>query len=250
MVERILAPGIVAAVSTRVELEAELAAVEAAAIRRAVASRRREFTTARACARTALLRLGFPPAPIPSGAAGEPRWPAGVVGSITHCEGYRAAAVARAADLGALAIDAEPNRPLPAGVLAAISSPEERSRLRRCRAAAPQVHWDRLLFSAKETVFKLWFPLTGEKLGFEDAAVEFDHAAGTFSARLGAGRSTLRGRWLVGEGLGVTGICLSAGQPLQCSGDHDRVGEWNVTTKRNDRSGVCCGGPAGFAEDV
>jgi 4'-phosphopantetheinyl transferase EntD len=250
VVERILVPGIVAAVSTKVELEAELAAVEAAAIRRAVASRRREFTTARACARTALVQLGFPPAPIPSGPAGEPRWPAGVVGSITHCEGYRAAAVARATDLGALAIDAEPNRPLPAGVLAAISSPRERSRLRLCRTAAPSVHWDRLLFSAKESVFKLWFPLTGERLKFEDAAIEFDHT-GAFRGCLRADRPILKGRWMVGERLIVTGICLSPEQSLQCFAITNRVRGANGNGRQDDRSGARCGGgPAGIAEDV
>jgi 4'-phosphopantetheinyl transferase EntD len=250
MVERILPPGVVAAVSTRSEIQVELAVSESAAIRRAVPSRRREFTTARACARTALTGLGFPPGPIPPGPAGEPRWPAGVVGSITHCEGYCAAAVARASDVGALAIDAEPNRPLPAGVLAAIAVPEERLRLRQCREGAMAVCWDRLLFSAKEAVFKLWFPLTGDKLGYEDASVEFDLAAGTFHARLSAGRPTLRGRWLAGEGLLVTGICLFTGQALQCSATSNRAGESNGNGGQNDRSKACCGGPAGVAEDV
>jgi 4'-phosphopantetheinyl transferase EntD len=227
VVEQILPPDVVAVVSTRGELEAELAASELAAIRRAVASRRREYTTARACAHTALSRLGLPPGPIPPGPAGEPRWPAGVVGSITHCEGYRAAAVARRRDVGALAIDAEPNRPLPAGVLAAITAGEERARLRRHRKEAADVCWDRLLFSAKEAVFKLWFPLTGDKLGFEDASVEFDLATGTFRGCLRAGRPALKGRWAVGEDLIVTGICLSPEQSLQCSAITNRAGEAN-----------------------
>lgn len=250
MVERVLPPHIVAAVSTRSEIQVELAATELAAIRRAVAPRRREFTTARACAHTALSRLGLSPGSIPPGPAGEPRWPAGIVGSITHCEGYRAAAVARAADLGALAIDAEPNRPLPSGVLAAIAAPEERLRLRRCQEGAVAVCWDRLLFSAKEAVFKLWFPLTGDKLRFEDASVEFDLAARTFHARLSTGHPTLRGRWLADDGLLVTGICLSPGQSLQCSATSNRAGEPNGNEGQNDRSRARCGGSAGIAEDV
>jgi 4'-phosphopantetheinyl transferase EntD len=250
MVEGVLPPRIVAAASTRGEIQAELAASEAAAIRRAVATRRHEFTTARACARTALAQLGLPPDPVPSGPAGEPRWPAGVVGSITHCAGYRAAAVARARDVGALAIDAEPNRPLPPGVLAAIAAPEERLWLRRRREGTTAVCWDRLMFSVKEAVFKLWFPLTGEKLGFRDASVVLDLAAGAFHARLSAGRPALRGRWLAGEGLLVTGICLSPEQSLQCSAISNRVGEPNGSEEETDRSGARCGGPAGIAEDV
>ena len=68
---------------------------EQAVIANAVDKRRLEFTTARACARVALGKLGLPPVPIVPGPRGAPRWPAGVVGSITHCAGYRACAVAR-----------------------------------------------------------------------------------------------------------------------------------------------------------
>jgi 4'-phosphopantetheinyl transferase EntD len=250
MIERILPPRIVVAVDIRGEFQVELAPSEAAAIRRAVDTRRREFTTARACARIALAWLGLTPGPIPPGPAGEPRWPAGVVGSITHCGGYRAAAVGRAGQVGALAIDAEPNQPLPAGVLAAISTPEERLLLRRCQEETAAVCWGRLLFSAKEAVFKLWFPLTGDKLDFEDASVEFDPAGRTFHARLGAGRPGLRGRWLAGEGLLLTGICLSPDQALQCSAISKQAGEPNGDRGKDNRSGERYGGPAGIAEDV
>lgn len=75
--------------------------------------RQREFATARSCARTALARLGVPPVPVLASPRGAPRWPAGVVGSITHCDGYRAAAVAYTRDVVSLGIDAEPDEPLP-----------------------------------------------------------------------------------------------------------------------------------------
>ena len=58
-------------------------------IARSVAKRRNEFVTVRHCARVAMERLGVPPSPILKGEKGEPRWPDGVVGSLTHCEGYR-----------------------------------------------------------------------------------------------------------------------------------------------------------------
>ncbi len=90
---------------------------EEACVARAVEGRRREFTTVRHCARAALARLGVGPSAITKGDRGAPRWPEGVVGSMTHCAGYRGAAVARTADLTAIGIDAEPNEPLPAGVL-------------------------------------------------------------------------------------------------------------------------------------
>ena len=83
--------------------------------------RRAEFTAAWACARTALARLGLPAVPVLAGRAGEPRWPAGETGSITHCTGYRACAVARITDLAGLGIDAEPNAWLPAGLIESVA---------------------------------------------------------------------------------------------------------------------------------
>ena len=97
--------------------------------------RRAEFTAGRACARTALARLGLPAAPVLAGRAGEPRWPAGVTGSITHCAGYRACAVARTADLAALGIDAEPNAGLPAGLIESVAGHAERAWIARQAAA-------------------------------------------------------------------------------------------------------------------
>ncbi|MGW0783195.1 4'-phosphopantetheinyl transferase family protein [Streptomyces sp. NPDC002913] len=65
--------------------------------------RRREFTTARWCARRALAAAGAPTAdaPLRRGRQGEPLWPAGFTGSITHSAGYRAAVAAPSGGLGA-----------------------------------------------------------------------------------------------------------------------------------------------------
>jgi len=191
---------------------------EEAVIARAVDKRRREFTTARACARAALARLGFPPVPIVPGLRGAPQWPAGVVGSLTHCAGYRACAVARDQDLRTIGLDAEPHGKLPGGVLAAVASPGERERLTALAAAQPGTHWDRVLFSAKESVYKAWFPLARRWLGFEDVSVTIDPATGTFTARLLVEGPRLdaviltgfTGRWLVAGGLIITAITVPA----------------------------------------
>jgi 4'-phosphopantetheinyl transferase EntD len=216
VIEEILPPEVVA-VDTRAELlDVELFPEERVALGQAVEKRRREFVTARACARQALARLGLPPSSIVNGERGEPRWPAGVVGSITHCAGYRACALARAGDLAGVGIDAEPNAPLPEGVLGDIARAEERPLLAQLALAEPAVHWDRLLFCAKETVYKVWFPIARCWLGFEDATLTIDPAAQTFHARLlvpwpeaGARfRPRLEGRWLVREGLVLAAIAL------------------------------------------
>jgi 4'-phosphopantetheinyl transferase EntD len=190
---------------------------EVAAIANAVVKRRREFGTVRYCARRALASLGVPEAPLLPGPNREPLWPAGVVGSLTHCAGYRAAAVARRSDQAALGIDAEPHGPLPDGVLATVTLAEERPPLARLAETEPGVHWDRLLFCAKESVYKAWFPLTGRWLGFEHAAVT-PRPGGEFRAELrvpgprlgGVELTAFTGRWLVHADLVLTAVTVPA----------------------------------------
>jgi len=118
MLERLL-PAEVSVAASRGDMpDASLFPEEEAAIGGAIEKRRREFATARTCARRALVRLGVAPQSILPGPGGAPSWPAGIVGSITHCDGYRGCAVARVTDLRSIGIDAEPNEPLPKGLLA------------------------------------------------------------------------------------------------------------------------------------
>ncbi|MEV0081601.1 4'-phosphopantetheinyl transferase superfamily protein [Saccharopolyspora sp. NPDC050642] len=188
---------------------------EEALIARARDKRRREFTTGRWCAHQALSRLGVPAAPLLRGERGAPQWPAGILGSITHCAGYRAAVAARAEQVHTVGIDAEPHAPLPDGVLNVVSLEAERADLARLSAARPGTHWDRILFSCKETVYKAWYPITGRWLGFEDARLEL--GTGTFTAHLRkegaelAGRplTAFTGRWLVRDGLVVSAIAAT-----------------------------------------
>ncbi|RKN09833.1 4'-phosphopantetheinyl transferase family protein [Streptomyces radicis] len=190
---------------------------EAAHVARAVESRRAEFATVRGCARDALASLGGPRVPLLPGERGAPGWPDGFVGSMTHCRGYRGAAVARAGELASVGIDAEPDEPLPnEGLLETIALPAERAALPRLNAARPGVSWDRLLFSAKESVYKAWFPLTRKWLDFEEARIDIDPEGGTFTATLlvpgpvvgGVRLPAFSGRFLAERGLVVTAIAV------------------------------------------
>jgi 4'-phosphopantetheinyl transferase EntD len=236
VIGELLPPGAVA-VETRTDPpEAVLFPEEERLLSQAVQKRRVEFTTVRHCARIALAQLGFPPVPILPGEMGAPQWPDGVVGSMTHCVGYRAAVVGLSTDLVTVGVDAEPHEALPPDVLGTISLAEERERLVQLEAARPDVHWDRLLFSAKEAVYKSWFPLTRRWLDFDEASVVFDpgteldvspgsdpgpdpRPTGSFYARLlvpgpvvaGVGLSGFAGRWMVRDGLLFTAIALTNG---------------------------------------
>lgn len=214
---RTLLPSCVAVSSTVDDPpDAALFPGEAEAVARAVDKRRREYATVRHCARQALAELGIAPTPILNGPKREPLWPTGVVGALTHCDGYRAAAVAHATDVTSLGIDAEPNLVLPDGVLATIARPEELPHLESLAREHPTVHWDRLLFSAKESVYKAWFPLAKRWLGFEDATVHFSAADGTFTVQLhetgpdldGTPLTTMQGRWRVHAGLALTAVTI------------------------------------------
>jgi 4'-phosphopantetheinyl transferase EntD len=217
VIERLLPAAAVAVEAFDDSAAVTLFPAEERAVGNAVDKRRREFATARGCAHRALAELGLEPGPVPAGERGEPLWPAGVVGAITHCRGYRGCAVARAAELSAIGIDAEPHEPLPEGLLGDVAGAAEVRMLSELAGATPAIHWDRLLFSAKEAVYKAWYPLAERWLGFADAELTIDPERQTFEARLlvpgpqlaGAELRGFDGRWLVGDGLVLTAIAVT-----------------------------------------
>ena len=181
-------------------------------VARSVPKRRLEFAAGRSCARAALTKLGITAQPIGSGAGREPLWPKGIIGSITHCDGYCAAAVAPAEQIISIGIDAESNEPLPGGVLHEIANPGELVALSRLPQGS--IAFDRLLFSAKESTYKAWYPLTHRWLGFEDANVVIDPCCRFLSVTI-APRCThllnpsnlcFRGRYTIINGLIVTAV--------------------------------------------
>lgn len=201
--------------------------VEVEQIGAAVETRRIDFATARACAREAMTRLGVTPGPVIRGGRGNPVWPAGVVGTLTHTDGLRAAALASSDVVRSLGLDVEPHGALPEGVLEAVSLPEEAAWARAARDEAPRIHWDRVLFTAKEATYKTWFPLTRRWLGFSDARlrltttfVDDDTASGELRSRIlvdphatdgGPDLLEFRGRWAVRDGYVASAIVLRPG---------------------------------------
>jgi enterobactin synthetase component D / holo-[acyl-carrier protein] synthase len=202
----LLPPGVAFAERFGDDVPEALFPSEQQVIAKAVPKRRREFATGRWCARRALHRLGVPPAPILPGDKGAPGWPPGIAGAITHCAGYRAAVVTRIEAYASVGIDAEPDAPLPDGVLDAVARPEERDQLAG-RPGSPAL--DRLLFCAKESIYKAWFPLAHRWLDFTEARVEL-RGDGTFSAKLlvDGPVTGFEGRWMAASGLLLTAITV------------------------------------------
>jgi len=189
----------------------------------AMPERRAEFATVRWCARQALVDLGSRPEPLVPGVRGAPNWPAGFVGSMTHCTGYRAAVAATSLDLLAIGIDAEPHLSLPEEVLELVTTSAERRHLLELSGQDPAKYWDRILFCAKEAVYKAWSSMTGRWLNFDDVGVHLTYsgvpgadgcgkfavrALRTGSAATSGKLQAMQGRWSSSAGRAHTAVWL------------------------------------------
>lgn len=156
---------------------------EAELVSRAVSARRHDFALGRWCARCALAQLGVSAAAIPVAPNRAPRWPAGVVGSITHCSGFVGAVVASADRVISIGFDAEPATPLGQDLIRLICTPAE---IRWLATAPPTLaaDWPKVIFSAKESIHKAISPLCGIMLDFREVTLALDPTGAAFSARL------------------------------------------------------------------
>lgn len=138
---------------------------EAAAFAGSVVKVRRASGAARIVARQLLRQFGHPPCALPKGAAGAPVWPAGIIGSMAHDSRIAVAAVGMRADVGALGVDIEPAEPLPSELLDLVATPQEQLKL------AHDAYRGRLLFVAKEAVYKAVYPLDRMFLEHHDVEI-------------------------------------------------------------------------------
>jgi 4'-phosphopantetheinyl transferase EntD len=146
--------------------EAALMPAEAAAFASSVAKVRRASGAARIVARALLAQLGAPHAAIVRSASGAPAWPPGITGSLAHDDATAVAAVARQRDVWSVGIDVEPALPLPGDLLDMVATPRERAFIGGDLVRA------RLLFCAKEAVYKAVHPLDGTFLDHHDVEVD------------------------------------------------------------------------------
>ena len=150
--------------------------------------------------------LGLPNTAIPFGANREPIWPDGIVGSISHCGAIAAAAASRSSARGGIGIDIEIAEPLDDSTLDLICCPAELKWLQNRENAR---EYAKLIFSAKESVYKCIWPTVQRFVDFRDIAIRIDAEAGTFTPAkwsndlpasvVGAvtGRYAIRDRWIM-----------------------------------------------------
>lgn len=186
-------------------------------LHRATPERKRQYVAGRYCADYAIERLR-PSATRPAigrGPAGEPQWPAGLTGSVTHTDGLASAAVARLTDVRSIGIDSEMrvDRWRAERIRLLVMLPEEHAVGGRAIDEATRVT---LVFSAKESIFKCLYPVVGRRFYYEDALItSADLATGRFVAKLttplapGFERGTIiRGRFEIDEARVHTGVWI------------------------------------------
>jgi 4'-phosphopantetheinyl transferase EntD len=169
---------------------------------------RRASGAARQLGRELLTRLGHEPCAIPKAENGAPLWPSGIVGSFAHDGDIAVAAVALSRGFSAVGIDIEPAEPLPDELRELVVTPFE----------WPRVNEDplqgRLLFAAKEAVYKAIAAREGLQLDYQDIDVDL----ATRQARLGDGR-TVDLRYVVSTYVVVLAVMPEVSAPLAMASD-------------------------------
>lgn len=153
----------------------------------ACAKKRTEFAVGRAAVRQALRRLGESPFPVLRGNRGEPVWPEEIAGSITHCWPWTAALLVRAGKRFAIGIDLENlEQAATVDISNVICMPAELDWARgadfRERLA--------VIFSAKEAVYKGFYPFCRRYIDFKEVEVSWLPQRQSFRVAFAGGSET------------------------------------------------------------
>jgi 4'-phosphopantetheinyl transferase EntD len=197
-------------------------------------NRRREFAAGRTAARLALSYLGELATAVPRGPDRAPIWPKGIVGSISHCEGFCGAVAAREVDVASIGFDVEIAESLPEELHSMIFSPGELHEL-EVRSRQAGVDFAKVGFSAKEAFYKCHYPLVGGGLDFRDVVIRF---VGAVDQQLSGGEFHIRfandtqagaplaelmvGRWFSDGKFIYTGVTLPRTSQDRSRGDRSR----------------------------
>ncbi len=181
LAQAVLGPDVIVVGGRIAALQDALWPQEAALMQRASAIRLADFTAGRTAVRQALIALGLPSQPILQGPGGEPDWPKGITGSLTHGGQMCLAALGRTNKMLSLGVDLEPILPLDPDVVSEICTPSEQ----RWIAIQPDpTDLPLRIFTAKEATYKALYPLTGVVLDFAALTIDLTPKRDAFTARL------------------------------------------------------------------
>ena len=198
---------------------AELPRAEEALIANAVGKRRREFAAGRTCARHVLERLGFDAGlTIAKDASGAPVWPGGVVGSISHTDDFCVVCItSHVGEFAGIGVDVEKDTPLDPGLMDLICDEAEKEMCFSTRSMDPY-RVAKVIFSAKESIYKCLYPVIRTTLEFHDVRVRLDLERRRFTGTVkddgfcsGVIENACEGRVLYAGACIYTGCVLSRG---------------------------------------
>ena len=135
-------------------------------------SRKEHYRSGRICAGEVLSKLGTLGQPVlRDPQTREPLWPEGISGAITHSGKWAAAAAGKTSDVSGIGIDLEDlERQVDSRISRHVCIPEEQKWLQECGEECLEQNL-KIIFSAKESIFKAFFPYTRTYLHFHDARI-------------------------------------------------------------------------------
>jgi 4'-phosphopantetheinyl transferase EntD len=147
-------------------------------------ARRREFAAGRTVARQALRLLQHSPGTgIPMGMGGEPIWPQGMSGSLSHTSTHAAALIARATRHGSVGVDLDDQRLLGTEAAVELMTRQEIDIVIAQGWAHDVAIAQNLVFLAKESLFKYQYPITGRReLDFDEVSLHPSERSGVLTA--------------------------------------------------------------------
>ena len=149
----------------------------------AVAAKRTSFTLGRNAAAQALRAIGIdPPPPVLQGKGKNPLWPEQVAGSITHCEPWTICVAAKGSAAKALGVDLEDVRRVQNPDIGEVIC--TRSEMEWIAGSEDQLGSLIMVFSAKEAMYKAYYPFCRRYFDFTDAELEWEATMGGFHGHL------------------------------------------------------------------
>ena len=135
-------------------------------------SRKEHYRSGRICAGEVLSKLGARGQPVlRDPQTREPLWPEGISGAITHSGNWAAAAAGKTSEVSGIGIDLEDlERQVDSRISRHVCIPEEQKWLQECGEDFLEQYL-KIIFSAKESIFKAFFPYSRTYLHFHDARI-------------------------------------------------------------------------------
>lgn len=170
---------VVVEVSPVIDAMDNLYAAESSIVRKAVLSRKQEFSTGRFLARKATREFGVPDQALLRGERGEVLWPDSLVGSISHTKEWCAVVVAGAGDVKGIGIDIEADRFRSVDAMSLILHDSELPAFNRIDGSQ-RIRELLRIFSAKEAIYKAVSGRIGRYVDFKEVCIHSIDKAGDF----------------------------------------------------------------------